>query len=768
MRTEGGRTPTEEQLEAILSDAPSLAIAAAAGSGKTFVLVQRHLRHVVDQGISPDRILTITFTRKAAAEMKERIVRRLREVERWNEAQVAETGPIQTIHAFCERLLRENSLLAGIDPDFEVLSEARATKLRRDAIRSALSFSTEDSPEAAQFVGEFAGHLAWGEPSEHSQLLRAVETTLVALRSSGRPVDEFEDCYATPEGALRLWRMTVWRSLPKHVLENIPLDDLEDGFVDRLKKAGAKGPIWTNTEDLDKEAARWACGLVHIVGNAWRRLDRLMSEASEFDFTWLELRAVRLLSESEAVRERLRQQYDVILVDEAQDMNGLQFDLVDSLAIGREMLVGDVQQSIYGFRLAHPQRFSNRTKTVTAKRLTKNARSTDALLAFIDRVFRGRPGYLEMSSLQRTGPFQVAGEASFDGVEFWLGSDFDSRLTARRVRELVLETVDAGGKVGDIAILTRDNPEASKILGSLREQGVSARIVGGTERFYTRLEVRDIANALEALTDPSDDFALLALLRGPFVGLSMDSLVLLSQSAGVLEASRSLELDVEEDVAKLDRFHLWFDDLAAYADRIAAWEAISELFARTPLLENLARRPNGLQEIANVRKLLSLAAKEPSTAPGEFAQTVRSIQQFKHNEGDAPSIDEDENSVAIMTIHKSKGLEFPTVVLPCLYKRKRAPNDRVLVDSELGLVVPKHPANKCFFYNWLATGRQQKEEDEEWRVLYVGMTRAKSRLCLAIQDTRQTACFAGILGRDLLPRGEVPPGVRVRASVHSE
>lgn len=767
MRTEGGRTPTDEQLDAILSDERSLAIAAAAGSGKTFVLVQRHLRHVVDQGIAPDRILTITFTRKAAAEMKERIVRRLRDAERWNEAQVAETGPIQTIHAFCERLLRENSLLAGIDPDFEVLSEARATKLRREAIRSALSYSAEDSSEAAQFVGEFAGHLAWGERSEHSELLRAVEATLVALRSSGRSVDHFEDLYDTPESALRRWRMNVWRSLPSHVFEKIPLDDLEDGFVERLKRAGAKGPVWTNTEDLDKEAARWACGLVHIVGNAWRRLDRLMSEASEYDFTWLELRAVRLLSESEAVRERLRQQYDVILVDEAQDMNGLQFDLVDSLAIDREMLVGDAQQSIYGFRLAHPKRFTDRARGASGKRLTKNARSTDSILAFIDHVFRDRPGYLPMSKREGSGPFQVSEEPSFDGVEFWLGSDFDSRLTARRVRELVLETVAAGGRAGDIAILTRDNPEATKILGSLREQGVAARIVGGTERFYTRLEVRDIANALEALTDPSDDFALLAVLRGPFVGLSMDSLVLLSQSAGVLESARSLELDVAEDVAKLDRFHLWFDDLAAFADRIAAWEAISELFARTPLLENLARRPNGLQEIANVRKLLSLAAKEPSTGPAEFAQTVRSIQQFKHNEGDAPSVDEDDNSVAIMTIHKSKGLEFPTVVLPCLYKRKRAPNDRVLVDFEHGMVVPKHPSHKCFFYNWLADGKQKKEDDEEWRVLYVGMTRAKSRLCLAIQDSRQTACFAGILGRDLVPRGEVPPGVRVRASVHS-
>ena len=110
------RTPTEEQRLVIESPAKQFMVTASAGAGKTFVLVERYLWMIEQLGFEPHEILTITFTRKAAAEMKERIVGRLRSMGQFDRAQIAETGPIQTIHSFCERLLRENSLAAGIDP----------------------------------------------------------------------------------------------------------------------------------------------------------------------------------------------------------------------------------------------------------------------------------------------------------------------------------------------------------------------------------------------------------------------------------------------------------------------------------------------------------------------------------------------------------------------------------------------------------------------------------------------------------------------------
>jgi ATP-dependent exoDNAse (exonuclease V) beta subunit len=121
---------SEEQLLAVEETESLFSIRAGAGAGKTFVLVHRYLRHIVDEGMSPDQILAITFTKKAAASMKQRIVGELRDRGLAESAQIAETGPIQTVHSFCERVLRENSLEAGIDPEFSVLSEGEAALLR--------------------------------------------------------------------------------------------------------------------------------------------------------------------------------------------------------------------------------------------------------------------------------------------------------------------------------------------------------------------------------------------------------------------------------------------------------------------------------------------------------------------------------------------------------------------------------------------------------------------------------------------------------------
>lgn len=120
------RIPTKEQQAVIDAPESAFTVIAAAGAGKTFVLVERYLRHVEDEGLGADQILTITFTKKAAAEMKSRIVGRLRTKGLFDQAQVAETGPIQTIHSFCERLLRENALEAGLDPQFEIMSEEQS------------------------------------------------------------------------------------------------------------------------------------------------------------------------------------------------------------------------------------------------------------------------------------------------------------------------------------------------------------------------------------------------------------------------------------------------------------------------------------------------------------------------------------------------------------------------------------------------------------------------------------------------------------------
>ena len=132
------------QKEVVEAREPHLVVIAGAGAGKTSVLVQRYLRFV-REGIPPSNILSITFTRKAAAEMKKRIVDTLREEGLFEAAREAETGPIQTVHSFCERLLRENAIAAGLDPEFEILAEAAKAEAREEAIQGAMGDPPDES-----------------------------------------------------------------------------------------------------------------------------------------------------------------------------------------------------------------------------------------------------------------------------------------------------------------------------------------------------------------------------------------------------------------------------------------------------------------------------------------------------------------------------------------------------------------------------------------------------------------------------------------------
>jgi ATP-dependent exoDNAse (exonuclease V) beta subunit len=184
---------------------------------------------------------------------------------------------------------------------------------------------------------------------------------------------------------------------------------------------------------------------------------------------------------------------------------------------------------------------------------------------------------------------------------------------------------------------------------------------------------------------------------------------------------------VEADALKLERLRGWFGPLSAYADRLAAWECLAHLLAESPLLENLARLPEADQRLANVRKLLRLASERPELGPDAFAESVREVNRFRHQEGNAP-IHAEDGVASILTIHKSKGLEFDNVVIPFLPEVKKSPSflkDRT--DGYLGESPRRVPMDAH-----VGHVRQQEEQAESFRKLYVAMTRAKRRLAVAV------------------------------------
>ncbi len=759
--------PTGEQIRAIATDESRFTIRAAAGSGKTFVLTQRFLRHVTEQGIAPHKILTITFTRKAAAEMKRRIVRELTNIGRLHDAQLAETGPIQTIHSFCERVLRENSLAAGLDPQFEILSESQASTMTEESLRAAFVEAWEEDDLAREVIRHLAGKSAWGRSGADARLTGAVRRVLSSLRGSGHSPLALMNRLGEPDAMLQVWLEGIAADMGMEDSLHLPLvESLAILAKETRKRLQTRGDWGAMTEFDLRSAARESTGLLRLACMAWMELDHAMQEEQAFDFSALESLAVNLVTGDQAVGARLRSQFSAVLVDESQDVNPMQYRLIDALGIDSEMMVGDPQQSIYGFRQADRQLFINRTLSSPTLELSANFRSTPGILSFVDQLFLNIWGEDYRPMLQPSSDGGLFSDPTWPpcvGVELWPSEAKDSVLTAERISQLIAE----GERPGDIAVLVRDKKDALNIADHLKARGIPHLVSGGTERFYTRMEVRDVANALQALVDPLDQFAWLAFLHSPFAGFSLDAIATLAQFEIVPDALPEWVPPTEADAAKKERLMIWMPPLLSRAGRIPAWELIGALYARSPYLETLARRPDAAQILANARKLLRLASELPLASAGEFAETIRDIQILQHKEGDAPAEDDNADLVTLMTIHKAKGLEWPVVVVPGHFKNLDARWQDLEVDPQTGAVASNFTYKDHPGKTWLHARKKLSQRQEELRVLYVALTRAQRRLCVGISQAPSANTLAGIVAQKSGFPDRLWAGVNVRDDVRS-
>ena len=744
-----------EQRAAVQSDAPRTIVQAGAGAGKTRVLVARYLELVANLGIPPDAILTITYTHRAAAEMKRRIVDALREAGRSEDAQVAETGPIQTLHSFCDRVLREYALEAGVDPDFELLSKADLPAWRSEAMVTALGHLEHD-PLVKDLVnvlaGEATGSRELGENRLKNRLQNLVEATLEHWRTAGLEPEPIAANYADPEQTLAFVAGVI------AAVEQIPAPgptvggNLRNWVMTERKAQGRPASGLTSVED-ESISARWLTGLVRLSLAVWAEIETRMDAEQRFDFARMERKAVRLLETSDAARERIRRRFRAVLVDEAQDLNPVQYRLLNALNSPYELVVGDPQQSIFGFRLAQRGQFVRRGVEGERHQLTVNHRSTPGILRAVQHVFQRLWGedYAVMvpppppeasdtaptAEIDPDDPFATpSAHRDYEGLEWWSGG---ASQEAARIAEGVRELIQEGNAPGDIAILARYGYVLQDIGTELTRRGLPFRMIRGSEQFYLRLEVRDLANALSALADPTDDLALLALLRSPAVGLSLDAITGLALAAPVGTALADFVSPLAEDAPRLTELREWWGPLAAQADRLAAWEVLGQFLNRSRYLEKLARRAYGVPAVANVRKLLEMATSQPEVGPRAFSESLRMLSRLAHKEEDASPFDADADLVSLLTIHTAKGLEWPIVVLANLgqpYERKRQANrTEVEFDYATGLLTANiSPGVRSFTHEWWREQRQAADAIEEQRVLYVAMTRAQRRLCLVMPD----------------------------------
>jgi ATP-dependent exoDNAse (exonuclease V) beta subunit len=761
---------TQEQLAAASSDGSRLAIIAAAGSGKTSVLTSRYLHHVVEHGIRPDQILTITFTRKAAAEMKMRIVEALIAAGMPDEAQVAETGPIQTIHSFCERLLRENSMAAGLDPEFEILAESQSRRISDEAIRKAVMHAYEEGGPEVDLLRKLAGQgIYQGPGGVDDRISAALNRLLDNLRGLGLSSSDVARLHGSAESVLEAWIEMAVEAVDPDLLPVVmanPIEARPKALIDLLKAARKQKPQWLKyqpIEDLMRQAEESAA-LARLAADAWENLDDEMRRIQKFDFTMLESLAVSLASNNPEVQDRLKHQYRAILVDESQDVNPMQHRLIQSMGIERQMLVGDPQQSIYSFRQADRELFVQTSKAFETLRLSKNFRSQPGILSFVDEYFSRTwsNDYAPMMVEETTdSPFGSTGPKDFTGVELWEMAAKDSHQAVEWLQDLLKE----GAALKDIAFLVRTSRSALALAEEMRRKEIPHRIAGGSEQFFARLEIRDLANALQSICSPSDRFAQLAVMRSPLAGLSLDSVIRLSAEPDPLGALRSFDPGDAGEAGKIKAYLAWRASLPDDADRLPAWELLAHILAQSPCLEEAAKRANGPQVTANIRKLLKIASENPELDGIELAEQIREIQVMRHREGDAPADDDDADVVTIMTIHKSKGLEFDTVILPDTVERSWNLKQDAFVSSKNGLCACKFGEAGGLGYDMLKSMSKDVNDAESLRVLYVAMTRAKNRLCIAVPGAPDLRTDGGKICRAMnFPDTELK-GVKVRRSI---
>jgi ATP-dependent helicase/nuclease subunit A len=668
---EAGMTELNAEQRAAVEAKGLVFVSAGAGTGKTRVLVERFARAVCDDGVDVESILVITYTERAAGELRSRIRTALVERGRPDLARALDAAWISTIHGFCHRLLRSHPFAAGVDPRFRMLDESQGRVLRSEAFAAALeTFCTGDDPERLRLLAVYgAGHLRKMLIGVYETLRAAgrdlvlelgdragLETRLEELREAAR-------CLADDAGASGDVRETAVQALVLVETETAA-DRLLDlsGLRLRGERAASYEEARRAVEQaaLDELAARDRDLLQELLTGFADAYQEAKDRESALDFEDLQLRARDLLRDDEAIRSREQLRFRSIMVDEFQDTNRLQCELIDLVAgddeaplVGasreqvraspappangageehpkredrasrlrdRELFfVGDEFQSIYGFRHADVQVFrERRAEAGRVLPLTWNYRSRPEVLAVVNHLFGGDFGD-GFQPLAASGEFPdpvfgppvellVTDKSSYAEDDRPHWRRAEAKAIARRVRELI----DAGtAAAGEIVLLFAAGTDAEWYEQELRAVGV--RTHRGLGRgYFGQQQVADLLAYLRLLHNRYDDEALVSVLASPLVGVSNDALVLLRRAAPKRPLFVAFERGLpealpERDAQLLRAFRQRYDRLTAAAPRLSLERLCERVVAEHDYDLAVLAQWDGRRRYANLRKLARLA-----------------------------------------------------------------------------------------------------------------------------------------------------------------
>ncbi len=810
-----------EQRRVVTTLDKPLFVSAGAGSGKTFTLTKR-----IVWALSPesgpfvrgmDEVLAITFTNKAASELKERVRRALMEEGMADAALGVDAAWISTIHGMCSRILKTYALELGLDPSFEVLGYADELKVEAlDRVLAGFGDPRSAYPHLRASYRLVAGAGGFSGASDVSSMAQKLLDAAMSCTGEFDAVSwvrarvdtaDLADAYRMlladrPSAATRQICEAAFIAIDTFEASEKGEHDVaalvEGCGKPRASKANAHVMPYFKAVRADVLlSACFACNeparaeLADLARKLFEQYEGLKRERGGLDNDDLLRLAYRALADHPAVRADFAGRFKMVMVDEFQDTSAQQVELIGLLCSPdkRELAtVGDAQQSIYRFRGADVSVFRRQEEAVRAGagsgslvQLTRNFRSHADVLEYVRRVFGGEQGLMRGFLDLEPSPARKDGFACKDGrrrqAVLVAGGTAASRAQAkaRAVARRFREYRDLGQPVGDMVLLLGSMTFAGVYADAIRAEGMACVIAGGSV-FSSAIEVRTIAALLRFLANPSDSKrGLLPVLTSSMFALGADELLALATTAGEDGSVRRANIDASllasrpGDYAGLplaERAAEVLRAAAAQVGRKRVSDIAREAVAASGWLDRLEREgAEGRACAANVLKALDLASSLEDGAPGSARALSDAFERHLELSKEAPGAltASGEGAVRIMTVHASKGLEFPVVAVADCY-RARGEADK-LVTQPLGSSVraclapstfdaalsKKMAALKKDWKDALAAGADTGGSDSAWsaydgmlaenlaldleeraRLLYVAMTRAKEALVLVL------------------------------------
>ncbi|HZK42673.1 MAG TPA: UvrD-helicase domain-containing protein [Syntrophomonadaceae bacterium] len=797
---------TDEQRLAVEKTDISICISAGAGTGKTRVLVERYWQ-LIELGYEIDEILAVTFTRKAAREMMERIRKRVDESELSPDRKRMlkdnlSTSWIGTIDSICSRIIRDYPIEADIDPYFNIADEMTIKELKDEIVRGIVLREIEAQEAPVLEYIELFGYTRLNDDIQElfnliaqkgldlkkiqdmtmesieeveanlSVLISEIEKTYALILACQSEIGEKTATYS------KVSQMVERRDIFMEALlniSNLKNSDEDKAAFDDLQ-ALCKGnhakvakEHFNNLRNLldqlegslqDIYNKRYITILFSLTKEMRDKFLEVKGSNNLLEYTDLVDKTIKVLKEYPEVLAHFQNQFKHIMVDEFQDTNYRQVELVETISnnyINHVFAIGDPKQSIYRFRGAQVNLFEEVNNKIgeqggLSHKLGINFRTRENLINLINGTFAhlmqdDQGMRFEPLVAARPSPKNEHAEIHLikeDG-ESELGADeAEAYCIVRRIVEMVdneeklvyekdgLNDVARAVKYADIALLFQKSKSMDICTAVLRDYNIPYYVVGG-HGFFDTEEVNTIILFLKVINDNYDELSLVGLLRSPIFGVSDEALWYMKQQDQSIHQGL-LNLDnYATSLKPADYNTLQFaQHLIRYCSenksRFSVEEIIAQVILHTSYDAFLVAQSNGEQKLANVKKLLELVknqTRETYDELGEFLKYVANAKaESSMDEQQAVLDSEADNAVKLMTIHQSKGLEFPIVILPYIHQRFNLTDatDKVVFSDNMGIFLRTDPKSYL---------RIQAEEEEKnlvlqeyKRLFYVAQTRA--------------------------------------------